>query len=217
MLLAGGLAAEAALVQPIYQVSSFTNFGPVIGTPLVSNFGSGIYCAGTLTTTVRKALVPIDLNGDTKPEIWTGDLTFIYTLKAASTNTLDYLQVALARSMKDVLLMAAGYKTAVPNIPLLRLNTEVDTYSFQLEFGNQSSGTPDYRLRLAPGKTLEMFVTFHNVDVPLTHPTALVKGTKLATSGIPTLGAIPQPEPSSILLVLSGLGAVVGVIIRKRR
>jgi len=230
LLLAGGLSAEAALVTPLYQVSGFVdtvsptdfNFGPVVGTPLVSPFGSGIGVKGTLTTTARKAVVPIDLNGDNTNEILKDDLTIIFTLKS-STTYLDYMQVAMSLQTEQLTLVAAGYNTGASSVgvTLKRLNTESDTNSFQLEFGNTGTPIPENRLRLASGKTLEMFVTFHNADVSPTNPTALVKGTGQLTGNIPTLGAVPDPphvpEPSTILLGLSGIGVVIGTIIRRRR
>lgn len=206
VMLCSVLTADAALVQPLYQMTDFAAFGPIVAGPLTANFGSGFpQCVGTLTTTVRMASTALDLNNDAIPEILPGDLTFIYQLTAGSwqfpfTNILDYLQVHLPLFAAQIPLVAAGYNTAVSNVALKRLNTETEA-NFQLEFGDDLGGSPD-ALKLSAGKRIEMFVSFRCSDFIVTD--ALVDGGGLPVAGIPTMG--PVPEPSSILLVLGGIG-----------
>lgn len=217
-LLASTFAAEAALVEPIYQVNGFDNFGPVIGGPLVADFGSGFpECVGTLTSTVREADIPLDLDDDLIPDILPGDLTFIYRLDAGSwsppfTNVLDYLQVHLPLSIANLPLAATGYNTTVSDVPLTRVNTEIEA-NYQIEFGDDAGGSL-YAFGLGEGETLEMFVTFRDAT-SVFETDSLVDGGGLPTGGIPTLGPI-VPEPASVLLALGGVALAVGAIKRRR-
>jgi hypothetical protein len=227
--LACSLAAEAVAVYSFYQVPNFNNFGSVVGTPLVSNFGNSTNIKGTLTSTVYRAAANVNLDGDQYYDILVNDLTFAYTLTNVAGYTLDWLQVHLLKTISDARLaldgpaqVLVGYTTTSYK-PLLQFVTEADQTAYQLEFGAQSSGPPDYRLRLGGTQvqTMTVFVTFRHVDLADTNPTALVKGAAAGkiptTSGILALGPEPMPEPAAVtLLAVGGIGVVIGAIRRRR-
>jgi len=210
------LAAHTAVatpVTPIYEITGFGDFGPVVGGPLATNFGGGMFeLTGTLTSTVYRADEAFELNqGEDTAYIDVDDLTFVYRIDAAGMVNIDYLQINLPLYISGETIVAVGWNSAVSDEALTLVNTEID-FNYQIEFGDDIGDSP-YAFGLDPGETIEVFITFEDLDYFQT--TALMDGGGFPVSGVEVLGA-EVPEPGTILMILGGLSGLAGII-KKRK
>ncbi len=211
-LLATFTVAVAAPVTPIYEVTGFDNFGPVVA-ELETHFGGPFpFLEGTIISNVYCADEAFDLvqDGHTA-HIEVGYLTFVYNIHTIAYGDIDFFQVNLPPEFSEEPIIAVGWNSAVSDADLLEVNTEEDVY-YQIEFGNRISSEPG-AFNLDPGETIEVFITFQDVEYAQT--TAQVWGGGIPPSNIAVLGA-EIPEPASIVMALGALLGFGGVIARKR-
>ncbi|MFH1549566.1 MAG: hypothetical protein ABIH04_03310 [Planctomycetota bacterium] len=204
--------AVATPVTPIYEITGFGDFGPVVGGPLATNFGGGMFeLTGTLTSTVYRADEAFELNqGEDTAYVDVDDLTFVYRIDAAGMVNINYLQINLPLGISSETIVAVGWNSTVSDETLTLVDTEID-FNYQIEFGDDIGGSSD-AFGLDPGETIEVFITFEDLDYSLT--TALLDGGGFPVSGVEVLGAdLPEmPEPASIGTALAALLGLCGII-----
>jgi len=212
-------AAVATPVTPIYDITGFGNFGPVVGGPLATNFGDGfLYVTGTITSTVYRADEAFELNqGEDTAYIDVNDLTFVYRIDAAGLGNIDFLQINLPLDVSGETIVAVGWNSAVSDEPLTLVDTETE-FNYQIEFGDDFGDNPG-AFGLDPGETIEVFITFEDLDYFQT--TALLDGGAGPVSGVAVLGVDPpppgMPEPASIGTALAALLGLCGIIAHRCR
>jgi len=206
--------AVATPVTPIYEITGFGDFGPVVGGPLATNFGGGMFeLTGTLTSTVYRADEAFELNqGEDTAYIDVDDLTFVYRIDAAGIVNIDYLQINLPLNISGETIVAVGWNSAVSDEALTLVDTETEA-NYQIEFGDDFGDNPG-AFGLDPGETIEVFITFEDLDYSLT--TALLDGGGFPVSGVEVLGAV-IPEPASIATALAALLGLSSIIVARAR
>lgn len=210
-VLATFTGAVAAPLTPIYEVTGFDDFGPIAAN-LETHFGGSGFLEGIVDSSVYCADEAFDLvQGDHTAHIGVGYLTFVYNIHTIAYGDIDFFQVNLPSEFTSEPIVAVGWNSAVSDADLLEVNTEEDVY-YQIEFGNRISSEPG-AFNLDPGETIEVFITFQDVEYAQTN--AQVWGGGIPPSNIAVLGA-EIPEPASIVMALGALLGFGGVIARKR-